>query len=205
MHMSRVLASCVIAVLMLAASPVSAQQPAVEDIKLGIELGLTRASLTSPDIDDFFEAHSGIIIGGWASGTLRGPLGYMAELSYVAKNSGNTNLDDINFGYLEIPVLVRYNLGQTTVDNGVIFYPLFGPVFDFRLKTDLNDVDVKDQFNGTDVGLIAGVGVEQGRWGLELRMSWGLTSLQKEGFETFFGLTDLKSRTFQILGKVRLY
>jgi hypothetical protein len=202
MRISRLAASCgvVVAILFATAGPAFAQGGA----GVGLEIGMTRANVKSEGIEDFFKSRTGVMAGIWFGGNRDGVLGLMGEISYVVKNSTNDAADDIKFRYLEIPILLRANIGQLGTKNGMIVYPLFGPVADIQLKGHLNDLDIRDNFNDVDFGLIGGGGIEFARIGFEARMNWGLRSLEKSGEHTFPGLTVTKSRTFQVLAKLRL-
>ena len=104
---------------------------------------------------------------------------------------------------LEIPVLLRANLGSHS-RNGFIVYPLVGPVVDIQLKSELNSIDVKKQFNGFDLGIMAGGGIEVARIGVEVRGNWGLRSLVSDDAGATFGnLRDSNNFMVQIVGKIR--
>jgi hypothetical protein len=209
--MNRRLALIVAAATMLfAAAPVRAQQPAAyndEGIGFGLEVGLTRDTITASDAENLIDSRTGLLAGIWFGGNRNGTLGFMGEISYVVKGAKESVGDgELKLTYVEIPALIRINLGQTSNKWGLIVYPLFGPVVDINLKaTDGDGNDVKDFFNGYDIGIIGGVGVEVARIGVEVRMNWGLKTLEKGEEEgTFTGLTDTKNKSLQILAKIRL-
>jgi len=191
------------AALMFAAVPVLAQSADDEGVSFGLEVGITRANIKADNLEDFFQSRTGMMGGIWFGGNRNGTAGLMGEISYVVKKAGNNADDDIDFHYIEIPVLLRVNIGQTSTRNGLIVYPLFGPVVDIQLKGKINSLDVKDQFKGVNVGVIGGVGLEVARIGVEARINWGLRSLEKTdgGFSDW---VDIKSRTAQVLLKLRL-
>jgi hypothetical protein len=191
---------------MLAVSPASAQQNSGSSsgggVGIGAEFGMTRATLRAESLPDFVKSRTGVMGGIWFGGNRNGLVGFMGEIAYVVKGAKNDRDDeDLQLHYLEIPALLRVNLGQRS-KNGVIVYPLFGPVVDIQLKGTLNGLDIKDQFNGYDFGVIGGVGVEAARIGVEVRGNWGLKTLEKDG-SGFGGLADAKNFGVQVLGKVR--
>jgi hypothetical protein len=207
MHMSRRLAvSLVVLMTMVAATPAFAQQSGGSGgggVGFGVEFGLTRSTIHAKNADEFIKGRNGLMGGIWFGGNRNGAVGFMGEITYVVKGAKDEFTgDDLKLHYLEIPALLRVNIGQRS-RNGVIVYPLFGPVVDIQLKADLNGFDVKDQFNGFDVGVIGGVGFEAARVGVEVRGNWGLRTLEKEG-TGFGGLTDSKNFTLQVLAKIRI-
>jgi preprotein translocase subunit SecG len=204
MRMFRDLTLSVVALTaMFVATPVFAQQSSGGGVGFGVEFGLTRATIHAEDAGDFIKGRTGVMGGIWFGGNRNGRVGFMGEIAYVIKGAKNEVTDrDLKLHYLEIPALFRVNIGQRG-RNGVTVYPLFGPVVDIQLKGSLDGLDVKDQFNGFDLGAIGGVGVEAARVGLEARGNWGLRSLQKKG-NGFGGLEEGKNFTLEVLVKLRI-
>ena len=202
MRLNMRLAVLASAAVLLAAGPAAAQG-SDGGAGFGLEAGITRATVKAEDVDDFFDSRTGFLAGIWFGGNRNGVLGFMGELAYVVKKT-DTLVGESNNHYLEIPALLRLNLGQLSTKNGLLVYPLAGPVFDINLKGELDGFDVKDQFKGLDIGIIAGVGIEIARIGIEGRMNWGQRSLEKDSSGAFGGLVETKSRTFQVLAKIRL-
>ena len=208
MHMFRRLAlSLVVLMTLVAATPAFAQQNAQSGnsggggVGFGLEFGMTRATIHAKDAADVFKSRNGLMGGIWFGGNRNGAVGFMGEITYVVKGA-ELPAGNLKLHYLEIPALLRVNMGQRS-RNGVIVYPMFGPVVDIQLKADLAGFDVKDQFNGVDFGVIGGVGFEAARVGVEVRGNWGLRTLAKEG-TNFGGWTDTKNFTVQVLAKVRI-
>lgn len=203
MRITRIFSLLVVAgAIVLTATPACAQQSNDGGVGFGLEAGITRASLDADGASDFFKTRSGYLLGIWLGGNRDGLLGFMGEISYQERKN-ETLAGDFDAKYLEIPALVRINLG-TRNKNGLLIYPMVGPVIDIQLKSKLSDFDVKDNFNGFDFGIIGGVGVEVARIGIEGRMNWGLKTLKKTGVGTFGNLKDTKSKTVQFLVKIRL-
>ena len=190
-----------LATVMLVATPAFAQGDG--GAGFGLEAGITRATVKAEGVEDFFDSRTGFLAGIWFGGNRNGVLGFMGELAYLVRKT-DTLVGPSENHYLEIPALLRINLGQLSTKNGLLIYPLAGPVFDIHLKGELDGFDVKDQFKGLDIGIIAGVGLEIARIGFEGRMNWGQRSLEKDSSGAFGGLVETKSRTFQALMKIRL-
>jgi hypothetical protein len=56
--------------------------------------------------------------------------------------------------------------------------------------------DVSDNFNGADIGIIGGAGIEVFRIGIEGRGNWGLRNINTSG-----DVSDTKTFTVELLGK----
>jgi len=195
-------AAAVIAV----ARPAAAQQYNDEGIGFGVLGGLTNSTISTTDIvDENLKSSTGWMAGIWFGGNRNGHLGFMGEVSYVVKGAkDSTGTDELKIHYLEIPALVRINLGQTKNKAGVLFYPMVGPVFDIQLKNELNGVDVSDQFNGFDFGILFGGGIEVARFAFEVRYNLGVKGIVSDNSGGFGDLQDSKNRSWQFVGKFRL-
>jgi hypothetical protein len=211
MHtLRRLTLSLVVLMTMVAATPAFAQQSLQVSnsgsdggVGFGVEFGLTRATIHAKGAGDFIKSRNGLMGGIWFGGNRNGAVGFMGEITYVVKGAKDElSGDDLKLHYLEIPALLRANIGQRS-RNGVIVYPFAGPVVDIQLKGSLNGIDVKNQFNGYDLGVIGGVGFEAARMGVEVRGNWGLKTLEKQG-NGFGGLTDAKNFTVEALAKIRI-
>ena len=178
---------------MKAARPVAAQG----GVGFGVGAGLTRATFDFDGSSDLVEGRNGLMAGIWFGGNRNGLIGVMDELDYVVQKTGLIGTDEeLEVKLLEIPVLLRVKIGQRS-RNGVIGYGMVGPVFD--IKIDDLGLDIADEYQGLDVGIMAGAGIEVTRVGFEVRANWGLQEIV-EG-----DLTDtLKIKTFTVQALVKL-
>ena len=125
----------------------------------------------------------------------------MGEILYAKKGAkDNSGIFTANNYYLEIPVLLRVNIGSSNRNTGAIVYGIAGPVADILLKADLNGVDVKKNYESLDLGIIAGGGLEVSRFLVEARLNWGLRNIAKAHGGA---ASDVKTRSFAILGGIR--
>ncbi len=140
--------------------------------------------------------------GGWQGGLFvggnrPGALGVQAELTY-AKRGAKTGSTSTDTYYLEVPLLLRMNIGSSNRNTGASLYFFAGPAADILLKAKLEGIDVKDQFKQLDWNVIAGAGIEVSRLLIEGRFNWGLANvLDGPG-------NELKTQSFAILGGIRL-
>jgi outer membrane protein with beta-barrel domain len=164
-------------------------------IGFGVVGGVTRAKLTGDEIEDAFESKNGLMAGVWVGGNRNGRVGFTGEFLYVWRKA-DTLLGELKFPALEIPAVVHVNFGDT---QSVFGYALFGPVFTINLKQELEGEDVSDDFNGADIGLMAGGGVEFYRVAIELRGNWGMRNISNEG-----DVGDIKTRAVEFVVKYRI-
>jgi Outer membrane protein beta-barrel domain len=142
-------------------------------------------------------------VGIFFGGNRNGVVGVMGEILYAKKTvQPNKSLSGpIDLYYLEIPVLLRINIGSANKNKGAIFYGLVGPVFDVNLQAKQEDLDVKDNYESLDVGILGGAGVEISRFIVEARYNWGLMNLLNV---SKFVDEELKSQSFAVLFGVRI-
>ncbi len=201
------------AALLLAATGAAAQTrlppqanrpPADEGAGFGVLGGWTNSTLKGSAEDEaFLEPRNDFMIGGWFGGNRAGRVGFLGEVNFVTKGANERDFDgQLKIRYLEIPALVRVNIGSRTRE-GARFYGLAGPTFGLRLNATLadpeGDLDVTDDYESFDFGLLVGGGAEVRRIGVELRLNWGLRQL----FEPSEGLDPLKNFQIQVVGKYR--
>ena len=177
-------------------------------VGIGALVGYVNTSATGDtnDTDFSFDSGSGWMAGIWFGGNRNGVVGVMGELSYVVKKVTNVSPEgntEVELGYLEIPVLLRINIGQASA-SGFRVYGLAGPVFDFKVTDNQDDIDefegLDNPFESFDIGIMAGGGVEVARFSFEVRGNWGLQNIVNTDF------TDgrsLKAFSLQVLGKIR--
>jgi len=159
---------------------------------IGVKGGVLFSSFSNARAD--FDNNAGWQLGIFFGGNRGGVLGVMGEILY-----GKTNLPGPVAGtaeqfFLEIPILMRLNIGSNSL-NGVSFYGLVGPVFDVNLKTEQNNLNVKDNYNSLDIGLIAGGGVEITRFFVEARYNWGFKNVLQTN-SSITNVQDLNTRRF---------
>ena len=180
----------------------SQQQPqrqSEESTAPGIGIGVKGGVLFSSfrDARDDYKSSTGWQGGLFLGGNRSGALGIQTELTYAKRGaeSGGASTDTY---YLEIPLLLRMNLGSSNRNTGVSVYALAGPAADILLKAKLEDLDIKSQYKDVDWNVLAGVGVEISRFLIEGRFNWGLANvLDGPG-------NELKTQSFAVLGGIRL-
>ena len=163
----------------------------------GIKFGPTFAKFGSEALD--FKTRTGIHGGIFFGGNRSGIFGVQPEINWIRKNSATQSSgEDIRIDYLQVPVLLRLNIG-TDSSNGFAVYGIAGPAINLKLADEVNGVTIDDGFEGADVGLVFGGGVEITRVIIEARYEKGLRRIN----DNFIEVTEIKSQSFTILFGVR--
>ena len=192
----RFVPGCLLVLCLLGlAQPAAAQK--ADGIGVGVKGGLLFNSLHFGSNSDFLENKTGLIGGLFVGGNRGGLLGVEADIFY-ARKGGKANGKDLNYDVLEVPLLLRLNLGSKSL-SGVSLYGLAGPAMDFRLKSQFGGLDIVDFTQGYDVNLVLGGGVEITRFLAEVRYNEGLRNISKN----FSASNDIKTRSFALLIGVR--
>lgn len=153
---------------------------------------ITRTSFRGDEGEGVFDLDNktGYGLGLWIGGNRNGRVGFVGEFIYLVRGD-----DDFRTKALQIPAVFHINFGSRS-RNSVGGYLVVGPSFTINLKQELFGEDVSDNFNGADIGIIGGVGVEFFRIGVEGRGNWGLRSISSDG-----DVGDSKTFTFELLAK----
>lgn len=177
------------------ASTASAQDDG-PGVGVGFKIGPTFADFTTEvlDIDRRTGWNGGIFIGGNRSGVV----GWQTEVNWLRKKGQTLFGEEFHIDYLQIPIFLRLNIG-TESRNGFAVYGIAGPAFAVKIADKINGVTIDDSFEGTDVGLVAGAGLEITRLILEGRYEWGFRRINK----TFSSFDEIKSRSFTVLVGIR--
>ena len=172
-----------------------------EGFGIGAKIGPLFTSYSAASCDDCFNTNTGFEGGIWFGGNRGGRVGVMGEILYAKKKQEGSGLTgSTSLQYLEIPILMRVNIGSRS-RSGVSIYGLVGPVFDINLKARLNDLDVKSKYESLDIGILGGVGIEITRFIIEGRFNKGLRNVLKSDNVATFG--DIKTRSFAVLFGLR--
>lgn len=181
--------AAVLAALVFVATPALAQ---AQGVGVGVKGGLLYSTFDFDNIDDVIDSSAGWQAGLFFGGNRPGTVGVMAEINYLRKK-GELSGDDVYVDYLQVPVFARVNFGN---DNAA-GYVIAGPNFDIKVA-ETEDFTLFDEYEGFDVGLTVGAGVELSRFIIEGRGTWGFRNVAKD-----FMASELKTRSFAILAGIR--
>jgi hypothetical protein len=110
---------------------------------------------------------------------------------YEPGGGGSSNGDNsLRLNYLVMPVTARLT-GKSGFQAEAGLQP--GLLLSAKDKHNGNSTDAKDQYNGFDLGLVAGIGYKapKSSWGFGLRFVPGLTNINKES-----GMYSVKDRNW---------
>ena len=153
----------------LVTAPVADSSPASplfgghKGLGLGVKGGALFSSLTGSTT---YKNRTGLIAGLFIGGNGHGLAGVMLEVLYAQKGAGTAG-SPITAHYIEVPVLLRLNIGG--------IYTVLGPYVDIKLKA--SGFNVSQNFDGFDFGVLTGAGVEFKPFLLEVRETFGLRSV----------------------------
>jgi hypothetical protein len=199
MRFRSVAAFGVVAVAMLGvAGSASAQSQDHAGAGVGIKAGVAFPAFNGTNVKDAFDGKTGFQGGLFLGGSRGKVLSPMIEFNVVNKKASYFGAAT-NLWYLDIPVLLRVGGGAKT-HGGLNLYGIVGPAFDIKIGDDLKDVaNIDDAWEGFDIGIVGGGGIEITRFIIEARGNWGLRNVNKN----LTGLNEIKTRTFSVLFGIR--
>ncbi|MCK0162125.1 outer membrane beta-barrel protein [Allomuricauda sp. F6463D] len=169
-----------VAVLTLIGTAAMAQSGSGFGVKAGLSYNKNGDLISSvgdggSDIVEGAEGKTGYHFGFW--GKLDFPKIYLRPELVYSKTKSSYDVDgdsqDYDVSKLDLPVLLGYKL----IGPLHIFA---GPAFQYTLNNDLGDIEVEDVENDFTVGLNAGVGVNLGKLGLDVRYERGFSENEAE-------------------------
>ena len=163
----------------------------------GIKFGPTFATFSSDALD--FSTRTGLHGGIFFGGNRDGSVGVQTELNWIRKNAQTDPLKlGIRLDYIQVPVLLRLNAGSSS-SSGFSAYGIVGPAIELKIADEVEGFTLDDGFEGADVSLVFGGGVEVARIIVEARYAKGLRRIN----DIFSNLTDIKSQAFTIFFGLR--
>lgn len=163
----------------------------------GIKFGPTFAKFSSESLD--FKNRTGVHAGIFFGGNRSGVFGLQGEINWIRKRTETEPSGQaIRIDYLQVPVLLRLNVG-TDSPSGFAVYGIAGPALDIKIADEIEGITIDDGFEGADVSLVFGGGVEVARIIVEGRFEKGLRRINKN----FIDFAEIKKQAFTILFGVR--
>ena len=102
-------------------------------------------------------------------------IGFVGEFIYLVR--GDDEFKRRRYIFRRVPHQLRFARPQQ--GGRLRWWP--APSFTINLKQESYGVDISDDFNGADIGVIGGLGVEFFRIGIEGRGNWGLRNINTDG------------------------
>lgn len=186
----------------LAAAPAAAQSG------LSVIAGITSTSVSyefeDGDMADDVASRTGFAVGVGLNRAGAGAISFAPELLYVVKGANDKDSDFFTKqSYVELPLLFRYSFSGSGTATP---YITAGPTIAFLASCSAGDDDESgncDDFFGEDngyksidYGLMAGIGVNFGRFGVSARYEMGLANITEESCCTE------KNKALMVLGSM---
>jgi len=182
-HMT--LAALVVLTLIGSSSPAAAQGA-------GIKVGPTFATFSSDALD--FDSRTGVHAGLFLGGSRDKVVGLQTEFNWLRKKAETPGGQLIRIDYLQVPVVLRLNAGSSSA-NGFAAYGIVGPAIELKIADEIEGITVDDGFEGADVSLVFGGGIEVVRIIVEARYEKGLRRVNN----SFSDFAQIKKQAFTIL------
>jgi hypothetical protein len=163
---------------------------------VGIKVGPTFAEFSDEALD--FDTRTGIHAGIFVGGSRDNVLGFQTEFNWLRKNAATQSGQEIRIDYLQIPALLRLNVGSGSA-NGPAVYGIVGPALELKIADEIEGFTLTDTFEGADVSLLFGGGFEVLHIIIEARYEKGLRRINK----TFSNFAEIKKESFTILFGLR--
>jgi hypothetical protein len=180
---------------------------AAEELYGGIKGGVNFANQnTDPEAE--LDARTGMAVGGYVGIPVTPIFAVQPEGFFTMKGSSFEG-GSAKLNYIEVPVLARASFMHEASAHPAIFA---GPSVGFNLSSKIEDeslsedIDIKDNTNPIDFGVVVGGGVEipfsegKNSVGLDLRYTMGLNNIDDSDSGA-----DVKNGVFQIMGSVGLF
>ena len=173
--------------LLVAASPLAAQT------SFGVLGGVvsSKVVVSTTGTTPSFSSRTGFALGAGMSAPLGAQVAITPEIMYVQKGYENTlatESEALRISYVEVPILAKVSFGKDKVRAFLIGGPEISVKVACQSSETLNGAsgsescdDAQVKFNSTDLGLIAGAGLEQGRLSGSVRFDLGLANILNEG------------------------
>jgi hypothetical protein len=160
----------------------------IEELEFGARAGINLGNVAFNGEDDVDSSLKlGLVAGAFLVMPLSGSLALQIEGLYSAKGVKVTTQgfeSKLVTDYLEIPLLVRW--GRRSGGNGYYLAGGGAPALRLRAKTVADfgnateSIEIGDQVERFDVGIVIGGGIERGRWVFDGRYSFGVLDIDRD-------------------------
>lgn len=150
-----------------------------QGFRLGVKAGANMTKITGQSFDDGFDL--GYHLGAFSEIDFGKKLGIQPEVLFSQVNTKKAegfssvynfnNIQDVQLKYLQIPILLRYNVGKLVTLN-------LGPQFSVLIDDNENlFVNGKNAFKKGDFAMVGGIGLNLNRFRIYGRYNVGLNNL----------------------------
>ncbi|MEK7476373.1 MAG: porin family protein [Candidatus Coatesbacteria bacterium] len=183
-----VMVGLLLAAAMVAPGLANAEAGFTKGVKVGLNLATATGSDAAPAAGETKGMRIGLAAGLFgAFGLPAAPIAIQVEALYSMKGvkySAGSDSFTLQLDYLDIPVLVKYDVAPAPTKISIFAGPSLGILLGAKSAYDFGgttgSVDIKDQVASTDLGLVFGVAVGlPGGISIDVRYDMGLSSLDK--------------------------
>jgi len=178
--------------------------PASAQMSYGVKAGVNFANVSfDGETDVPSSGRIGALAGAFATISLRGWLAAQPEVIYTVKGASLDVADvesDFIVDYLEVPLLARMAVRRSV-------YVAVGPSMAFRLRArsrtsfggSTEELDLKDDVESFDLGIVGAAGIEVGRWVFDGRYTHGLSDTDADTTDD----VKTRNRVFSLSAGIR--
>ena len=172
-----------VAMILLLCVAVSAQETTVGITGKGLKVGFGIANITTDysELNEFLDSRVGFSGGAFLTYTINRQFAVQPEILYVSKGAAKDLFffnAHLNLDYLEIPVLLKFDLMP---EGKLHLSPYIGPALDVLLASKFHIInetyDIKDFTKSTDFSLVFGLGLDYKHVTFDVRYDLGLTGI----------------------------
>ncbi|HVH54780.1 MAG TPA: porin family protein [Vicinamibacterales bacterium] len=172
--------------------------PAAAQITYGVKAGVNFANVSFDGDDVPSSSRVGVLAGAFATVPLTGWLSVQPEAIYTVKGASIDIFDiesDYIVDYVEVPVLARVPVRSNV-------YVAAGPSIAFRIRArsrtsfdgSTEEVDIADDVESLDVGIVGAAGFQMGRWAFDGRYTHGLSDTDADTSDN----VKIRNRVFSV-------
>ena len=161
--------SIVAAVLCL--TGLSAAPALAQGATAGLEAGVSMSRLSPDGPGQSISRGAGFLAGGYVTVPVFATIGLQLELVYAQKNSHLTSSSDLKLDYIEVPILAKLKLvkGLYLAEGVAIGFPVRARIS----SSSGSDLDIKNQINSPEIGMVIGGGIPVKNFAIEFRYEGG--------------------------------
>ena len=173
--------------MILLGAAVSAQQPSTGITGKGFKVGFDFSDINTDydELDNFLDGRTGVLAGAYLTYSFDRQFALQPEIFYVQKGAGKDLFifsAEWSINYLEIPVLLKFNLSpEAKVQPSLFAGPALGVLLSSKVSAVNESIDVKDGMKSTDISLVFGGGVDYKKVTFDVRYTLGLTNVIDAG------------------------
>ena len=172
--------------------------PAAAQAAFGVRVGANFANLSfDPDDEEDTSTRTGLNVGGFASIPFNARFAFQPEVLYSQQGSkaSEDGFDaTLKLDYVNVPLLAKINLSSGRNPVSLLVGPQIGFRTGAKIESEGVELDIEEQTESTDWGLVVGMSATVGHFVLDGRYTWGLSDVNADPEDP----QKVKNRVFTI-------